>query len=191
MSCCHAPRPLPGRFASGPPLGVWTLGHPLQYVVRERTLRKAKKMNRLLIPLDLSGHYDALIDLLKELRWGPEATLLHVIEEIRGVPDAELEDFYRSLEERALPLLEGVAEQLAKAGVGCELDIRRGRRAEVIIEVAAERGSRVILLTSHPARRESGKFRAGSTSHQVALAAPCSVFLLRQTESQDADSTPA
>ena len=139
-------------------------------------------MDHLLIPLDLSGNYEDLIESLSELKWGPSATLLHVIEEIRGVPDAELEEFYRFLEERARPMLEGVAERLAKIGLRCELEICRGRRGETIVRVAAERGSRVILLTSHPARRGPRGLRAGSTSHQVALVAPCSVFLLRPPE---------
>ena len=142
-------------------------------------------MDHLLIPLDLSGHYDELIEALAELQWGPSATLLHVIEEIRGVPDAELEDFYRSLEERARPVLEGVAERLAKLGLQCELEIRRGRRGEMIVRVAVERDARVILLTSHPARRGPRGLRAGSTSHQVALVAPCSVLLLRPSESDE------
>ncbi len=137
-------------------------------------------MDHLLIPLDLSGHYDDLIETLAELQWGPSAILLHVIEEIRGVPDAELEEFYRSLEARARPVLEAVAGRLTELGLDCELEVRRGRRGEAIVGVAAERGAQVILLSSHPARRGPHGLRAGSTSHQVALVAPCSVFLLRR-----------
>lgn len=144
-------------------------------------------MDRLLIPLDLSGHYDELVQALEDLQWGPTATLLHVIEEIRGVPDTEMEDFYRSLEDRALPILEGVAERLAAVGLHCDLEVRRGRRAETILQVSVERAAAVILLVSHPARRGPTGIRVGSTSHQVALTAPCSVLLLHRAEEEMAE----
>ena len=135
------------------------------------------KMNRLLIPLDLSGAHETLIDTLRELRWGPAATLLHVIEEIRDVSDAEIENFYRSLETRAMPMLREVARELEKAGLTCEIEIRRGRRGEEIVRAAVETRADVIILVSHPVERRG--VRLGTTSHQVALTAPCSVFLLR------------
>ncbi len=154
------------------------------------TVARSLGMNHLLIPLGLSEHHDDLIEALAKLRWGPSAILLHVIEEIRGVPDAELEDFYRSLEARAQQNLEAVAKRLANLGIDCELDIRRGRRGETIVQVAAERGAEIIVLTSRPARRGPLGLRAGSTSHQVALFAPCSVFLLRHaTDEPDGAET--
>lgn len=134
---------------------------------------------RLLAPLDLSGRYDTLLKALETFGAEAPVTLLHVIEPIRGLPDEELVDFYASLERRALDTLGGVAESLQKRGTPCDLVIKRGRRGPTIVRFAAESAITLIVLGSHQAHPEQGQMGLGSTSHQVALAAPCSVLLLR------------
>lgn len=135
---------------------------------------------RILVPLDLSGHYDTVLNALENFGAGKPITLLHVIETIQGLPEEELADFYVSLEEKAQDTLRGVAERLRAAGNPCELVIERGRRGATIVRFAAESAMTLIVLRSRQMRPQQGELGLGSTSHQVALAAPCSVLLLRE-----------
>ena len=135
---------------------------------------------RILLPLDLSGHYPSIERALRTLKPAEPVVLLHAIEPIRGLPEEECRDFYDLLEERCIETLGKFAERLRRAGWRCEIVVEKGRRGPTIVRYAAEHEISLIVLASHPADPGHEHGGVGSTSHQVALMAPCSVLLLRE-----------
>ena len=142
-------------------------------------MNDAGSLERVLLPLDLSGHYPGVEPALARIQPAEPVTLLHAIEPIRGIPETECRDFYRLLEDRCVETLGAFAEQLHEAGWPSKVVIEKGRRGPTIVRYAAEHEISLIVLASHPASPSSERGGVGSTSHQVALMAPCSVLLLR------------
>jgi nucleotide-binding universal stress UspA family protein len=137
--------------------------------------------SRILVPVDLSDRNAPALEAASDLARAGRGSilLLHVIEEIEGVPPRELEDFYRDLGQRAEAALDALGSDLEKRGVQVETRIRRGRRWTEIVDCAAAEGCDLVLLRSHvldPAEPLRG---VGTISHQVALAARCAVLLVR------------
>lgn len=110
---------------------------------------------------------------------GGRLVLLHVIERIQGLDEGEMEDFYATLRKRAEASLAEWKASLQSKGAVVDSELRIGRRGATIVECAVENGCDLILLTSRAADPERLGSSLGSTSHLVALAAPCSVLLLR------------
>lgn len=133
----------------------------------------------ILIPLDLSGKTQMVLDAALALPGSFRVTLLHVIETIRDVESEEIEDFYQILRERAEECLEGWAKQLEQAGVEVHQKIVVGKRAVEIARLAEELGCDLIILRSHQIDPESPIGGIGTISHQVAVLAGCSVMLMK------------
>lgn len=135
---------------------------------------------RIVLPLDLSEEHDAVLEAVLRLGEGVKSVcLLHVVESIRGIPDVEVEGFYASLRPRAEANLAAAAARLKEAGLEAQTEIRTGPRGPTIVRYAIECGADLIILSSRATDPDRPGFGFGSTSHQVALAAPCSVLLIR------------
>jgi len=135
----------------------------------------------ILVPVDLSDRNAAALEEVAALA-DPDATrvtLLHVIETIRGVEFEELADFYRDLERKAERSLASLRERLSGEVAACEAVVRYGPRAARIVEFADENGCDLVVLSSHRVGPDRPGAGLGTTSHQVALIARCSVLLLR------------
>jgi nucleotide-binding universal stress UspA family protein len=134
----------------------------------------------ILVPVDVAPDHQPVFDVVAALaRPGARVTLLHVIEIVTGIEDEEMESFYRVLHGRATELLNGWCEQLRRRGLQVECEVRRGRRGPEIVGYAAERGCDLVVLSSRPITPDRPGWGVGTISHQVALAAPCSVLLVR------------
>jgi nucleotide-binding universal stress UspA family protein len=135
----------------------------------------------ILLPLDLSPAHDRILDAAAELgtQHGAQLWLLHVIEIVPGLDEDEIGDFYAGLRERAQDLLEQHAKQLESRGLGVCQEIRVGKRGREILSYARDEGIDLIMLTSHAVNPDVPGWGVGTISHQVALAAPCSVLLIR------------
>lgn len=135
----------------------------------------------ILLPLSLAPAHDRVFELALRLAEPGRARirLLHVIETIPGLEEGELESFYASLRERAEQALEGWRSGLRAQGLEVETEIRFGKRGPTVVATAAEHRCDLIVLTSHAADPERPDWGFGSTSHGVALTAPCSVLLVR------------
>lgn len=135
---------------------------------------------RVLVPVDLTEKNHRAIEVAAELAGKDgEVTLLHVIERIEGVPDEELEGFYRALERRAGDVLSGWRQELGDRGVRAHSEIALGRRAPEIVRLAQDRDADLIVLGSHRVDPERPAEGLGTISHKVALLAQCPVLLVK------------
>lgn len=134
---------------------------------------------RILLPLDLGEHdrvFDVALSLLEE---SGTLVLLHVIESVAGLGEGETEEFYAPLRLRAEERLAAWARELEKRGAAVETDLRTGKRGPAVVHCAIQARCDLIAIASRPADPERPGWGFGTTSHQVALMAPCSVLLVR------------
>jgi nucleotide-binding universal stress UspA family protein len=144
--------------------------------------------HKILVPVDFSDKNEAAIKAVIDLaRPKPEAAaeeraevhLLHVIETVDHLEYAELEDFYRKLENRNAARLATLVERLAESGVRATSEIVFGKRAEEIVRFAHLQEIDLILLSAHQVDREHPALAIGSISYRVAIAARCAVMLVK------------
>jgi nucleotide-binding universal stress UspA family protein len=135
----------------------------------------------ILLPLSLAPEPERVFETALRLvePEGGRLVLLHVIERIRGLSEGEMEEFYSALRKRAEVSLSEWKGSLESRGAVVESELRMGRRGATIVECAFDHGCDLILLASRAADPERLGRSLGSTSHLVALAAPCSVLLVR------------
>lgn len=135
----------------------------------------------LLIPVDLSGTNEYVLDTARELA-DPDRTQLvlhHAIETLQDEEPGEMDDFYDELREDAEEKLEEWASRLADDGFDVESLITYGERGPEITTVAEEQEADLLVMRSHRVDRDDPDSPVGTVSHQVAVFAPCSVYLVR------------
>jgi nucleotide-binding universal stress UspA family protein len=137
--------------------------------------------HNILIPIDLSEKNEVPVKLLSQ--WGaataPAVTLLHVIETLKDIAFEDLEDFYRTLQRKADNTMDALRDELSAAGFHVHNRIVYGRRGKEILRFAEEEGIDLIVLRSHVMDRAHPGQGIGTLSHQIALLASCSVWLIR------------
>ncbi|MFB6099108.1 MAG: universal stress protein [Salinibacter sp.] len=137
--------------------------------------------NSILIPVDLSSTNEHVLATAQELG-NPDHTqirLLHVIETLQDEEPGEMDDFYEELREDAEEKLEAWAREVAENGFDVQSTIVYGERGPKVTEVADEEAVDLIVMRSHNVDREDPESHVGTVSHQVAVFAPCSVYLVR------------
>lgn len=145
----------------------------------------------ILVPVDFSLKNEAALNTALDLARKAEGsdpdpalpalkvTLLHVIETIEHVEFEEMADFYRGLETRSAAKLYGMEERFKAAGVPVYHEIVYGKRAEAIVSHAEERGTDLIVLSSHKVDREHPALGIGTLSYRIAIVARCPVLLVK------------
>lgn len=135
----------------------------------------------ILIPVDLSSTNEYVLDTAQQLG-APERThlqLLHVIETLHDDEPGEMDDFYEELREDAEEKMEAWAGMLAEKNFEVQSTIVYGERGPEVTRVADEENVDLIVMRSHKVDRDEPDSNIGSVSHQVAVFAPCSVYLVR------------
>jgi nucleotide-binding universal stress UspA family protein len=137
--------------------------------------------SRILIPVDLSDRNAPALEAAAELagQTGCSVLLLHVIEEVDDVEDESLAEFYRGLRGRAEASLAARREELETRGLPVDTRIRMGKRGAEIVRCVQEERCDLVVLRSHVLDPDEPFRGIGTISHQVALAAPCAVLLVR------------
>jgi nucleotide-binding universal stress UspA family protein len=137
--------------------------------------------SKILIPVDLSDRNAPAIDAAAELAApsGGTALLVHVIEEIDDLDDGGLSEFYEGLRRRAEARLAELRQALETRSIAVETRIRTGKRTSEIVRYAEEEGCDLVVMRSHVLDPRQPLRSIGTISHQVALAAPCAVLLVR------------
>ncbi len=135
----------------------------------------------ILVPLDLSGKNEAALKTALRLAEQNRArvTLLHVIQRIEHVPEAELRGFYRQIEAAARKKMEAAARRFAAKKVDVRPVVAIGAPARGIVEHAVATGVDLIVLASHkvdPSRPGQGW---GTTSYKVGVLCRCPVLLVK------------
>ncbi|MEE8446295.1 MAG: universal stress protein [Gemmatimonadota bacterium] len=135
---------------------------------------------RILVPVDLTQKNTHAVETARDLaaESGGTVTLLHVIETL-DLPFEELEGFYARLEEKARRAMEEMAEPLQEAGLSFARRVSYGRRAEEIVDFAAEEDSDLIILSSHRIDLENPGSSWTTLSYKVAILAQCPVLLVK------------
>lgn len=136
----------------------------------------------LLVPIDLSTKNARILAVALALaeRDRARVTLLHVIERVEGVPVSEIQGFYRLLKKRARERLDAAGRKFAAAGITVVESVFIGTSARDIVKVAASNGIDLIVMGSHRLEDPAAAGGAlGTTSHKVAILAPCPVLLVR------------
>jgi nucleotide-binding universal stress UspA family protein len=135
----------------------------------------------ILIPVDLSSANEAVFSTARDLGTPDQTTiiLLHVIETLQDDDPGEMDDFYEELREEADKKMKAWAGQIAEDGYDVQAAITYGERAPEITRAAGEHKADLIVQRSHKVDPEEENPNVGSVSHQVAIFAPCSVFLVR------------
>lgn len=135
---------------------------------------------RILVPVDLTQKNTHAVETARDLaaESGGTVTLLHVIETL-DLPFEELEGFYARLEEKARRAMEEMAKPLQEAGLSFARRVSYGRRAEEIVDFAAEEDSDLIILSSHRIDLENPGSSWTTLSYKVAILAQCPVLLVK------------
>lgn len=135
----------------------------------------------ILIPVDLSSTNEHVLETAQELA-SPDQTelqLLHVIETLQDEEPGEMDDFYEDLREDAEEKMQTWAGMLAKNDFEVQSTIVYGERGPEVTRVAEEEDVDLIILRSHKVDRDDPDTTVGTVSHQIAVFAPCSVYLVR------------
>lgn len=135
----------------------------------------------ILIPVDLSSTNEYVLDTAQELA-SPQQTdlqLLHVIETLQDEEPGEMDDFYQELREDAQEQMQGWAAMLAEHDFEVQSTIVYGERGPEVTRVAEKEDVDLIVLRSHTVDRDEADANVGTVSHQIAVFAPCSVYLVR------------
>jgi nucleotide-binding universal stress UspA family protein len=135
----------------------------------------------ILIPVDLSHTNKHALQTAQQLG-SPSRTeihLLHVIETLQDDEPGAMDEFYEDLREEAEAKMEGWAADVAEAGFDVQSTIVYGERGPMVTEVADENNFDLVVMRSHVIDRNDPDSPVGTVSHQVAVFAPCSVYLVR------------
>lgn len=135
----------------------------------------------ILIPVDLSSTNEHVLDTAQKLA-SPDRTdlqLLHVIETLQDEEPGEMDDFYEELREEAEEKMQTWAGRLAEQNFEVQSTIVYGERGPEVTRVADEEDIDLIVLRSHKIERDESDANVGTVSHQIAVFAPCSVYLVR------------
>lgn len=138
----------------------------------------------ILIPVDLSSANEAVFSTARDLATPGQTQILlfHVIETLQDDDPGEMDDFYEELREEADTKMKAWAAEIAEDGFDVQAAITYGERAPEITRAAGEHEADLIVQRSHKVDPEEDNPNVGSVSHQVAIFAPCSVFLVRTAQ---------
>lgn len=134
--------------------------------------------NRILIPIDFAHEVQALasINKAKKLCSGGEIILLHVVEEVPDYVQNYLPDEFKI--DKANSAKNELNELLEKSELdNAQIEVRKGRSYNSILESADENQVNLIIINSHkPGFKD---YLLGSTAAKVVRHANCAVLVER------------
>ena len=139
------------------------------------------QFQHVLVPLDFSQANTELLNVVYNMVSENHArvTLLHVIEAIGDETDAELDEFYASLEPAARGKLDSAAQRFVDAGLAIEQQVVIGRRMPSIVQYAMEQGIDLIVVGSRRLDLANPQVGIGNLGYQVSMFCQCPVLLLK------------
>lgn len=139
------------------------------------------RFRHILIPLDFTENNLPALNIAFDLAVVNHAvtTMLHVVEEIHGPQDAEVQRFYDRLRIRAEAELETVSQRFDEAGLVVERKVRIGKRLKEIVSHSVERNIDLIVMGSHKPDMTIPLETWNTLSYQVSVLCPCPVLLVK------------
>ena len=135
--------------------------------------------SKILVPVDLTDKTSQAIEVAGELVAAEgEVVLLHVIEEL-DAPFEKMANFYEKLQADVQTRMEKHVERLGLNGVKARGTVRIGNRPREITRFSQANDFDLMILYSHRLDPVDLTHSVMTISHQVAIAAPCPVLLLR------------
>jgi nucleotide-binding universal stress UspA family protein len=136
---------------------------------------------RILLPLDLTAKHRQAVDIAAELasQNSGDVTLLHVIEEIRGLSMDEEPEFFQRLEQTAKKDLDEIGRLFSERGIAWRTLIRYGNRVHEVARCAEEMRSDLIVVTSPRLDPEHPTLSWGSLSWKIGILGPCPVLMVK------------
>jgi len=151
------------------------------------------RYQHILVPVDFGPRNQWAVDVAIEVAQvnSSRVTLLHVVESIdSAAEDMEIQEFLQRCAQRAEVDLERYAQPFADIGLAVDYHVVIGRRVAEVINWVDAHAVDLVILSSHPVDPEQPAQSLATLSYQVALGAPCSVFLVKTPASdQTVDST--
>jgi universal stress protein A len=139
------------------------------------------RFRHLLIPLDFTEKNLTALNIAFDLAAMNHAlvTLLHVVEEIHGEQDTEVQQFYDRLRNRAEAELETLSQRFDEAGIIVERKVRVGKRLKEIVAVSIEHNIDLIVMSSHKPDLANLTETWNTLSYQVSVLCLCPVLLVK------------
>jgi nucleotide-binding universal stress UspA family protein len=142
---------------------------------------KTGLFSRILIPTDMTDGAARSLKLALALARGGRATvtLVHVVQQVRGLPPVDMRAFYDRLIKRSRRRLASTAKVFTARGITVRSQVLIGEPAQEIVRAAAAAGADVIIMGSHkvnPKRRGMGW---GTTSYKVGILCRCPILLVK------------
>jgi nucleotide-binding universal stress UspA family protein len=135
---------------------------------------------KILVPVDMDSCHDRTVTLAAELasRDGAALQLVHVVEQLAGPADPDLEHFYRKLESKARDHLRDLWRRAGDPPVAHEERVILGHRVGAIIELVEKESFDLVVLSSH--RIDRLRTVEATLSHLIAGLSPCDVLLVKK-----------
>jgi nucleotide-binding universal stress UspA family protein len=142
---------------------------------------KTGVFSRILVPADLAEGAARSLKLALALARNGRAsvTLVHVVQQVPGLPPGEMRAFYDRLVEKSRRRLASAAKPFAARGITVRSQVLIGEPAREIARAAAAARADVIVIGSHkvnPNRRGMGW---GTTSYKVGILCRCPILLVK------------
>ncbi|NBB74228.1 MAG: universal stress protein [Bacteroidetes bacterium] len=142
-----------------------------------------RDVNRILVPLGLSDHSDALFAHARAIgaTYGAHLDLLHVIESSNFPQAYGLEDQApdeEAVERRVHEAMTRYADAAQEAGVDATVSVRRGHPVEVILDILNDEPADLVTIATH-GRTGIKRLLIGSVAEKVVRMAPCPVFTVK------------
>jgi nucleotide-binding universal stress UspA family protein len=162
----------------------------LRLVTKERIVK-------ILLAIDGSEHSARTVDALGSHPWPPSSTVrvLSVVDQVvTATPEVAIfsaetiEAERQQLEQVADELTTRFANWLCSSGLTAEKKVRAGDPKSVIIEEAQEWGADLIVVGSH-GHTGIKRWLLGSVAQSVVSHAPCSVYVVRERNQNQAAET--
>ena len=140
------------------------------------------RFKHILIPLDFSDKNDVALEAVHEFASSNPASvsnisLLHVIEPIGDLVDAETRKFTEQLRKHSENELLKRAQRFSDLDIMVSCENRSGNRVSETLTFVEESAVNLIVLNSHQIR--TGEANPTSLSYQIAILAGCPVLLLK------------
>jgi len=158
-------------------------GCPVLTVCGDKQPAPDRDVNRILVPLGLSDHSDALFAHARAIgaTYSAHLELLHVIErsnlpQAYGLEDQAPDD--EVVERRVHEAMTRYADAAREAGVDATVSVRRGHPVEIILDLLNDEPADLVTIATH-GRTGIKRLLIGSVAEKVVRMAPCPVFTVK------------
>jgi nucleotide-binding universal stress UspA family protein len=113
-------------------------------------------------------------------RDGPARVILvHVIQQVRGLPPGEMRAFYDRLLKTSRRKLASAAKLFAAQGITVRSKVLVGEPAREIVRTAADARADLIVMGSHRVNLKRRGLGWGTTSYKVGILCRCPILLVK------------